>query len=44
MLNILILVHEENDNEDHDYVDGADFVVNVDYVGCFAAGGSKAGS
>ena len=43
MLKILIVVHEENDNKDHDYVDGADFVVDVDYVGCLA-GGSKAGS
>ena len=43
MLNILILVHEENDIENDDYVDGADPVVDVDYVGCFA-GGSKAGS
>ena len=43
MLKFLILVHEENDNEDHDYVDGADFVGDVDYVGCLA-GGSKAGS
>ena len=43
MLKILILVHEENDNEDHDYVDGADPVVDVDYVGCLE-GGVKAGS